>query len=128
MASAGRLFRLRDRLVADVGVIAEAVTHGGDGPARMLEYNADTPTSLYESASFQWHWLEDQIKAGAIAPDSDQFNGIHEALVARFREIFAPDTDVHRRHRGPSVDPTDAERGAASAAPRSVSRWNRRYK
>jgi glutathionylspermidine synthase len=69
--------------------------YDGTGPAKMIEYNADTPTSLYESAAFQWQWLEDQIAAGKLAADSDQFNGIHEALVARFAEIFAPDTDVH---------------------------------
>jgi glutathionylspermidine synthase len=69
--------------------------YDGTGPAKMIEYNADTPTSLYESAAFQWQWLEDQIAAGKLAADSDQFNRIHEALVARFAEIFAPDTDVH---------------------------------
>lgn len=69
--------------------------HDGQGPAKMLEYNADTPTSLYESAAFQWHWLEDQISAGVLAEGTDQFNGIHEALVARLAQIFAPDTDLH---------------------------------
>ena len=29
------------------------LVHGGAGPAKLLEYNADTPTSLYESAAFQ---------------------------------------------------------------------------
>ncbi len=69
--------------------------YDGKSPAKMIEYNADTPTSLYESAAFQWQWLEDQIGAGVLAEGCDQFNGIHEALVARFAEIFAPRTDVH---------------------------------
>ncbi len=69
--------------------------HDGDGPAQMMEYNADTPTSLYESAAFQWQWLEDQIAAGVLPPGSDQFNGIHEALVARFAEIFEQGEDLH---------------------------------
>lgn len=69
--------------------------YDGIGPAKMIEYNADTPTSLYESAAFQWQWLEDQISAGKLPADSDQFNGIHEALVARFAEIFAPGAHVH---------------------------------
>ncbi|CCJ76861.1 Similarity with glutathionylspermidine synthase, group 1 [Cronobacter muytjensii 530] len=30
----------------------------GQGPVKLLEYNADTPTSLYESAYFQWQWLK----------------------------------------------------------------------
>ncbi|WP_353474761.1 glutathionylspermidine synthase family protein [Salipiger sp. H15] len=69
--------------------------YDGQGPAKLLEYNADTPTSLYESASFQWLWLEDQVEAGVLREDDDQFNGIHEALVERFRALFAPGTDLH---------------------------------
>ena len=33
-------------------------SYGGTGPAKLLEYNADTPTALYESSIFQWVWLE----------------------------------------------------------------------
>ena len=69
--------------------------YDGTGPAKMIEYNADTPTSLFESASFQWDWLQDMIRDGALAPDSDQFNGIFEALTDRFATLFAPDTDIH---------------------------------
>lgn len=67
----------------------------GTGPAKLLEYNADTPTSLYESAAFQWQWLEDQIANGVIGAACDQFNGIHEALVERFGALFAPGADLH---------------------------------
>ncbi|WP_128253144.1 glutathionylspermidine synthase family protein [Falsirhodobacter deserti] len=63
--------------------------------AKLLEYNADTPTSLYEAASFQWQWLEDQIAAGVLPEGADQFNRIHEALAERFAELFAPNTDLH---------------------------------
>ncbi|MBB3993936.1 glutathionylspermidine synthase [Sulfitobacter undariae] len=69
--------------------------YDGNGPAKMLEYNADTPTSLYESAAFQWQWLEDQLAAGVLPEGSDQFNGIHEALVARFTDVFEPESDLH---------------------------------
>lgn len=71
------------------------LAYDGQGPAVLLEYNADTPTSLYESASFQWLWLEQQIAAGVLRDGDDQFNGIHEALVDRWRAICAPKTDVH---------------------------------
>ncbi|WCR10676.1 glutathionylspermidine synthase family protein [Paracoccus stylophorae] len=71
------------------------LAYDGTGPAKLLEYNADTPTSLYESAAFQWRWLEDQIAAGALPADADQFNRIHEALVERFRALFDPGTDLH---------------------------------
>ncbi|WP_444667414.1 glutathionylspermidine synthase family protein [Cereibacter changlensis] len=71
------------------------LAYDGTGRAKLLEYNADTPTSLYESASFQWRWLEAQIEAGVLRETDDQFNGIHEALVERFKALFAPDTDLH---------------------------------
>lgn len=71
------------------------LAYDGTGPAKLLEYNADTPTSLYESASFQWSWLEGQIAAGGLIEGDDQFNGIHEALVERFGEIFPNGEDLH---------------------------------
>lgn len=71
------------------------LSYDGTGPARLLEYNADTPTSLYESASFQWLWFEQQQAAGVLDQDCDQFNGIHEAIVARWSQICAEGEDVH---------------------------------
>ena len=71
------------------------LAYDGTGPAKLLEYNADTPTSLYETAAFQWQWLEDQIAAGVLRDGDDQFNGLHEALVARFADLFEPGTDLH---------------------------------
>ncbi len=71
------------------------LAYDGKGPARLLEYNADTPTSLYESAAFQWQWLEDQTSAGVLPQGADQFNGIHEALVARFGAVFEVGSDLH---------------------------------
>lgn len=47
----------------------------GRSPPKLLEYNADTPTSLLEAAVIQWHWLED------LHPKLDQFNTIHERLI-----------------------------------------------
>ena len=71
------------------------LAYDGAGPAKMLEYNADTPTSLYESASFQWLWFEQQLEARILPEGADQFNGIHEALVVRLAQMFAPNTDLH---------------------------------
>ncbi|WP_058835598.1 glutathionylspermidine synthase family protein [Luteimonas abyssi] len=65
------------------------LAYDGRAPARLYEFNYDTPTSLYEASFFQWQWLEDQCAAGVLPADSDQFNGIHEALVARFGELMA---------------------------------------
>jgi glutathionylspermidine synthase len=61
--------------------------YGGEGPAKLLEFNADTPTALYEAAVFQWYWLEDRIKAGVLPKGADQFNSLHDKLVARFRAM-----------------------------------------
>ncbi|MCJ8141161.1 glutathionylspermidine synthase family protein [Falsirhodobacter halotolerans] len=71
------------------------LVYDGTGPAKLLEYNADTPTSLYESASLQWEWLEQQVERGALHQGDDQFNRIHEALAERFADIFPADTDIH---------------------------------
>jgi glutathionylspermidine synthase len=71
------------------------LAYDGTGPAKMLEYNADTPTSLYESASFQWLWFEQQLAARILPQGADQFNGIHEALVARLAGMFAQGTNLH---------------------------------
>jgi len=69
--------------------------YDGTGPAKMIEYNADTPTSLYETGAFQWMWLEEATQLGILPKGVDQFNGVHEALVARFKELFLPNEDVH---------------------------------
>ena len=71
------------------------LAYDGKGPAKMLEYNADTPTSLFEAGSFQWTWLEEKIKLGHLPEGSDQFNRIYDALVERFQEMFLPNENVH---------------------------------
>ena len=45
--------------------------------------------------SFQWLWFEQQLAARVLPQGADQFNGVHEALVARLAAMFAPDTDLH---------------------------------
>jgi len=59
------------------------LAYDGEGTPKMLEYNADTPTSLYEAAVVQWHWLAD------VFPDRDQFNSIHDRLVATWADVRA---------------------------------------
>ncbi|WP_267428716.1 glutathionylspermidine synthase family protein, partial [Methylobacterium sp. GC_Met_2] len=65
------------------------LAYDGAGPAKLLEYNADTPTALFETAVFQWRWLEDIRASGALPTDADQFNSVHERLLARLVEIRA---------------------------------------
>ena len=53
---------------------------------KLLEYNADTPTSLLEAAVVQWHWLED-MPEDLVSANRDQFNSIHEKLIAKWKDI-----------------------------------------
>lgn len=55
--------------------------YDGRKPPVLLEYNADTPTSLLEAAVLQWHWKTD------VFPADDQWNSVHERLVGRWAEI-----------------------------------------
>lgn len=56
-------------------------SYDGKSPAKFYEYNADTPTSLYESAYFQWLWLEEMIAENQLPVETDQFNIIQEMLI-----------------------------------------------
>jgi glutathionylspermidine synthase len=57
--------------------------------AKLLENNADTPTSLYETGFWQWLWLEDNVDSGVLARQADQYNSLQETLINRFRELAA---------------------------------------
>jgi glutathionylspermidine synthase len=57
------------------------LAYDGMNPPKMLEYNADTPTSLIETAVIQWFWLQD------LYSKSDQFNSVHERLIAKWKEL-----------------------------------------
>ena len=63
------------------------------GTAKLLENNADTPTSLYESGFWQWLWLEDKLGDGTFDDSIDQFNSVQEKVVERFRQL-------HQQHLG----------------------------
>ncbi len=57
---------------------------GFDGKnLKLLEFNADTPTSLYEASVIQWYWLQEMF------PEKDQFNSIHEKLVDYWKYLTA---------------------------------------
>lgn len=61
----------------------------GDGPPKLLEYNADTPTALLEAGVVQWFWLRERF------PDADQFNSIHEKLIAFWQSFRLSHDQVH---------------------------------
>ncbi len=85
------------------------LVYDGVNPAKLLENNADTPTSLYESGFWQWLWLEHQVQEGHIARNADQFNSLQEKLVHRLGEI-AQFYQVHEMHFACCKD-TEEDRG-----------------
>ncbi len=70
----------------------------GTGPPKLYEYNADTPTALFEASVVQWHWFAETGIAG------DQFNSIHERLIAAWKASRLPPGTVHF-----ACDPDSAE-------------------
>src|SRR5215469_12444318 len=62
----------------------------GVNPVRLLEFNADTPTSLLEASVVQWYWLQE------VALERDQFNSLHERLIERWKELspYLPDRHI----------------------------------
>ena len=67
----------------------------GAAPAKLYEYNADTPTSVFEAGAFQWRWLEERLADGSLPPGTDQWTSLHEALVARWPEACDPARLLH---------------------------------
>jgi glutathionylspermidine synthase len=80
------------------------LAYDGTGPAKLFEYNADTPTSIYETAAFQWLWLEDMIAAGRLPAGADQFNSLYEKLRDRFAALFPAGGFVHFASVADSVE------------------------
>src|SRR5271170_608331 len=66
---------------------------------KLLEYNADTPTALVEASVAQWYWLQE------VFPEADQFNSLHEKLVAKWKDL-APflNKPVYFGHDGSEED------------------------
>ncbi|MDX3586052.1 MULTISPECIES: glutathionylspermidine synthase family protein [Streptomyces] len=93
-----------------VGLVAEAwrrraelpsvygrfdLRYDGTGPAKLLEYNADTPTSLVEAAGPQWFWMEERF------PGADQWNSLHERLVDAWKKqspLLPPGSPLYFAH------------------------------
>ena len=62
------------------------LVHDGQRPPQLLEYNADTPTSLVEAAVVQWHWLQDVSARDGLK--ADQVNSIHDRLLEAWRRAL----------------------------------------
>jgi len=65
---------------------------GLDGkPIKLIEFNADTPTALFETAIVQWAML----KFNKLE-ESSQFNSLYEALKDNFKRFVTLDSDLER--------------------------------
>ncbi len=63
---------------------------GIDGkPIKLLEFNADTPTALFETAIVQWAILKQNDME-----ETAQFNGLYEALLDNFKRLVTLEEDV----------------------------------
>ena len=60
-----------------------------DKPVKLLEFNADTPTALFETAVVQWAILKQNSME-----ESAQFNVLYEALLDNFKRLVTLDEDV----------------------------------
>lgn len=82
------------------------LSYGGSGDAKLLEYNADTPTSIFEAAVFQWTWLEQNIERQGLNSGADQFNSLHERLIEAWKKFGT--TNHHLYLAGVLDNPEDA--------------------
>lgn len=65
---------------------------GVDGkPIKLIEFNADTPTSLFETAIIQWAMLKFNN-----LDEAAQFNDVYEALVENFKRLVTLQEDTSR--------------------------------
>lgn len=65
---------------------------GIDGQAiKLIEFNADTPTSLFETTIIQWAILKYNN-----LDESSQFNSLYEALQDNFKRFVTLDSDIEK--------------------------------
>ena len=63
-------------------------------PIKLLEFNADTPTALFESSVLQWAMLKHNS-----LDESSQFNDIYEAITKNFKRLVTLFDDVENFER-----------------------------
>lgn len=68
-----------------------------EGP-KLLEYNADTPTTLIETAISQYNWMVENQKSENLPDHLDQFNCLHESLVNHWKDMKAGNNLPNKVH------------------------------
>ena len=71
------------------------LSYNGQGPAKLLEANYDTPTSIFEAAYFQWNWLEDLKASGALPHGADQYNNLQDRMIEVFKGMGGHHETMH---------------------------------
>jgi glutathionylspermidine synthase len=69
---------------------------GIDGrPIKLIEFNADTPTALFETALLQWALLKENNM-----DENKQFNNVYEAIAENFKRLITlfDDTSTFNEH------------------------------
>lgn len=80
--------------------------YDGVGQPKLLEYNADTPGNMVETAIIQRNWREQRF------PGNSQFNNLQSALTDRFREQLRGRTNTLMHVMADAGIPEDAENAA----------------
>jgi glutathionylspermidine synthase len=75
------------------------LAYDGLSPPKMMEYNADTPTMVIETALAQWFWLQDTMEG------ADQFNSVRSARGSHMarRCISQGIVNLRKRNRPASI-------------------------
>ncbi|MBL0708005.1 MAG: glutathionylspermidine synthase family protein [Sulfurimonas sp.] len=58
-------------------------------PIKLIEFNADTPTSLFETALLQWALLKENS-----LDEEKQFNNVYESISKNFKRLICLDEDI----------------------------------
>ncbi len=62
-----------------------------DQPIKLIEFNADTPTALFETALLQWAILQENG-----LDDSKQFNNVYDAISQNFKRLITLFDDTEK--------------------------------
>lgn len=65
------------------------LAYTGQGQPTLLEVNAQTPTSLIETAVCQWEWLGTNLERRLLPAGTTQWNTVHEGLSEQWRHLIA---------------------------------------
>ncbi|MGL4523038.1 MAG: glutathionylspermidine synthase family protein [Bacilli bacterium] len=78
-----------------------------DGVPKLLEYNADTPTTLIETGLTQWQWFFENQQSGVFPPSTFQFNDLHDSLIRHWKDLHSKYNKVPNKVHFAAFDQVD---------------------